>query len=341
MRILIMISKYILISFFVFFLVISCIKEKDPLKPIYNIEYDNSCPEGQSPPQNHEGDEPIPPNQIDKHPSWSPDGNWIAYIHRNEELPPPSLFELRLINPETLQKNVILVGLSQVTWFPSSDSLVIVKGGDLYIIGLDGNIKRKLTNGGLNYYPDITPDGQWLAWDVDYWDIWIMNLETGQNWTIQKGSSVTGKSAWRAPSWSPDGSKLVHIRYGHYLPYGYETIYIMNSDGTDGERLTYYAREHLNPCWSLAGDMIAFVSRGCEWLRDIFIYDLTTNEIERLTFEGGDEPSWSPDGNYIVYSKKNWENYDPEKGSRTGFLHIINIHTKEDRQITFDEISEN
>ncbi|MCB7129696.1 MAG: TolB family protein [Candidatus Brocadiales bacterium] len=313
---------------FVLFIIISfCDKN-----PVDNSE--TKCPDEGPPTDPIE--EPQPAFQLDLHPAWSPDGQWIAYTHFNSDSLPAKAYEFRLIDPESLEKRLVRYGISQsMDWFPSSDSLIVTSGDQLYILGLDGLFRRQLTTSGMNYFPDISHDGRWLAWDVNYWDIWLMNLETGETWPIQKDSKENG-GAWRQPSWSPDDSFLVHIRYGDYAPQeGHETIYIMTRDGKTVKRLTFEAKEYLYPLWSPDGRRIAFASRECEWLRDVFIYDLETDEIKRVTFEGAEGFSWSPDGRNLVYSKYNaWVN-----SKRSGLLYILDVQTLEERQISFDEVA--
>jgi TolB protein len=59
-----------------------------------------------------------------------------------------------------------------------------------------------------------------------------------------------------------------------------------------------------SPCWSPRGDKIVFSQRQGRDNYDIYIYDLATTRVARLTQGQGtnENPVWSPDGRFIVFS---------------------------------------
>ena len=74
--------------------------------------------------------------------------------------------------------------------------------------------------------------------------------------------------------------------------------------------------------WSLAGDRIAYVSRG-EGRFDIYTRDLTNSKVQRLTQGSGknENPRWSPDGRHIVFAS-----------NRTRIYRIYTMDTDGNRQ---------
>jgi len=54
---------------------------------------------------------------------------------------------------------------------------------------------------------------------------------------------------------------------------------------------------YVYPRLSADGERVAF------YMIDVWVYEGRRDTMTRLTFEGGIEPTWSPDGRYIVYSK--------------------------------------
>jgi len=78
----------------------------------------------------------------------------------------------------------------------------------------------------------------------------------------------------------------------------------MNSDGTDQKRVTFQGTYNQTPQWSPQGDRILFTARDERNKFDLFYIDLSNeNQIVRLTQGKGhnEEPSYSPDGEFIVF----------------------------------------
>ncbi len=59
-----------------------------------------------------------------------------------------------------------------------------------------------------------------------------------------------------------------------------------------------------SPAWSPRGDRIVFSMREGRGGYDLYVFELATSRITRLTQEEGtnENPSWSPDGRFIVFS---------------------------------------
>ena len=81
------------------------------------------------------------------------------------------------------------------------------------------------------HHPDISPDGEFIAFTAsfNFGNIWVQEISTGKTWSVTKRDST---SAWGdvCPRWSPDGSKLFFTsdRGGKEVH-----VFIVNSDGSN------------------------------------------------------------------------------------------------------------
>ena len=101
-----------------------------------------------------------------------------------------------------------------------------------------------------------------------------------------------------APSWSPDGSRIVF----HSNRDGNGEIYVMNADGAEIRRLTHHEASDGDPSWSPDGTKILFDSdRGGTF--DIWVMNADASDPRQLTEGPGRDlaPAWSPDGERIAF----------------------------------------
>jgi Tol biopolymer transport system component len=108
--------------------------------------------------------------------------------------------------------------------------------------------------------------------------------------------SQHGTGEWRQPDWSPDGSKIVHLRY---IGVGTEEVFVMDTLGSNAERLTFNSVVDRDPKWSPDGAEIAWTQT--EGLR-VEIRLMDTNGSNQRRLATGFQPSWSPDSRQIVFS---------------------------------------
>ncbi|PKL53149.1 MAG: hypothetical protein CVV36_08645 [Candidatus Methanoperedenaceae archaeon HGW-Methanoperedenaceae-1] len=254
-------------------------------------------------------------------PSWSPDGSKIVYnyilgsnyslwiMNANGSNPVP-LTRADINNP--VHRTSAYWVDSEPRWSSDGSKIVFQRtyyydGGGymgffVYIINTDGPNQRMLISG---YNPSISPDVKYIAFDAGSAggifataeqgsNIFVMNVD-GTNikrLTDDKGNEV-------APSWSPDGKKLVFTKDG--------TIYIMNADGSNK---TSTGQGGHNARWSPDGKRIAFVSERAGdmmWsmkLFYIYVMDIDGSNVTKLTLGEnrwdwiGD---WSPNGTMIIF----------------------------------------
>ncbi|MBN1407875.1 MAG: PD40 domain-containing protein [Calditrichaceae bacterium] len=101
------------------------------------------------------------------------------------------------------------------------------------------------------------------------------------------------------PSWSPDGSKVVFVHAqvdtisGNLYSTGYQ-IWMMDANGSNWVKLSSVGANNTHPRWSPDGAKIVYHSD-----EGICVVD-TDGNYQNLGVYGGN-PSWSPDGTKIVY----------------------------------------
>jgi TolB protein len=99
-----------------------------------------------------------------------------------------------------------------------------------------------------------------------------------------------------SPAWSPDGQRIAFCSNRSGGP----QIYVVNIDGGNARRLTFKGNYNTSPAWSPKGDQIAYTSRA----GDFHIMTIGANGEGAQEVAPGEDPTWSPDGRYLVFSSR-------------------------------------
>lgn len=201
---------------------------------------------------------------------------------------------------------------------------------EIYICDYDGANQRRFTvNRNLNINPAWSPDGRSLAYSSyirGVPDIFIANIYQG---TTPENPLKGGKREENfLPAFSPDGTKIAFQSNRD----GNAEIYVMNRDGSGIRRITNHPMNDATPTWSPSGNQIAFTSDR-SGSPQIYIVDADGLNLRPLTVgleSYCDRPTWSPPPfNEIAYSART--------SASTFDIKIIDVATRERRQITFGE----
>ncbi len=170
----------------------------------------------------------------------------------------------------------------------------------IHVMNSDGSNRTRLTEGqeGFLSAPSWSPDGSRIAFVSDRDgspDIWVMDSDGSNLMNLTRHEAKD-----HSPAWSPDGEWIAFASVRDSL---YWELYIMRSDGSDVQRLTWWEdASDLSPSWSPDGTRLAFASkRDGDW--EIYTMDRDGGNLQRLTNHPSDDtnPAWSPDGSRIAF----------------------------------------
>ena len=210
-------------------------------------------------------------------------------------------------------------------WSPQGDKIVYTSYREgspmMYLRDMkSGKDQRISSRKGLNIGAAWSPDGQRLAVTLSYKDnpdIYLVDLKGKiiKQLTNHWGIDVS-------PSFSPDGNKIAYVSNRSGNP----QIYIKDLQNGRGERVTYEGKYNTSPDWS-SRNRIVFAGMH-DGLCDIFSMEADGRDLRQLTEESGfnEDPCWSPDGRYIVFSSNRDGGYH---------LYLMNANGQNQRRITF------
>ncbi len=145
------------------------------------------------------------------------------------------------------------------------------------------------------FAPRWSPDGRWIlysmavAGNTDIYRVGAGGGGSPQRLTDTPGIDVGG-------SYSPDGSRVVFESDRS----GSQQVYVMNADGSDQRRISFFGGRAATPEWSPRGDQIAFTHIAGD-LR-IAVMSPGGGGMRHLTNSWQDEaPTWAPNGRIVQF----------------------------------------
>lgn len=173
---------------------------------------------------------------------------------------------------------------------------------NLYITDLRQNKTTKAISRrkGMNLAPSWAPDGETCVVTLSISgspDLYLMDRDGA---IIEQLTSKSGINV--SPTFSPDGRYIAFVSDRSGRP----QVYLMDMDTGQQRRLTYEGSENAEPDWSPTENKITYSS-----LRDgvyqIFTLDPFSKEAPFQVTNGlsrHESPVWSPDGNQIIFTKR-------------------------------------
>lgn len=203
------------------------------------------------------------------HPSFSPDGNEIAFDYAEERSGHPDIY-VKVLGDEKMFRLTTQPGYSSCpSWAPDGQSIA------------------------YTHYDEPTPGSPERV-------IMLMTSLGGSKRIIRRLSAANGPCR---VSWSPDGKQLAYADQ----PYGESVgILLISASGSQSRRLTTAPGKmlDLSPAFSPDGQQIAFMRIGTMPAADIYTVSLSGGEPKRLTFlnRSMGHPVWTPDGRRILFT---------------------------------------
>jgi Tol biopolymer transport system component len=238
----------------------------------------------------------VPPAQPeDRTPSWSPDGQWIAYTHINP-VPRDTTYPtgLYLIDTDGQNRRLLLTGpVFNPDWSPDGKKIAF-NSGNIFMLNIMNNSLFQITTHGSAFFASWSPDGKKIAYDAtslgDKNGIWIVSVDT----TFRKRLGLG-----RDPDWSPQGDRLVYEGPPNTTK-SESQIWVADTSGLNLQQLTSNAFiANRNPNWSPDGLAIAW---AVSYSGKSEIWLMNSDGSNQHKIADGLEPSWSPDSQQLVFS---------------------------------------
>lgn len=206
---------------------------------------------------------------LDSDPSWSPDGDFIAYASDR--------------------------GGTMDLWLKEVDS------------SPQSGMRRLTANPGAEIAPAFSPDGRTIAYLDERSNLWVMVAQGGsmpRQVTRRKRRGRVG-----LPSWSSDGRHItmaVHEFVSSRFREGANRIVVVEVESGEERVLDVPAKSLGNrdgdgPVWSPDGRMMAYAMDGGLWVLPVTPSGEPNGTARQVVDEAVDFPSWFPNSNELLY----------------------------------------
>ncbi len=218
-----------------------------------------------------------------------------------------------------------------VDWSPTGDAIAYMSyftgNPGIHLVELASGRKIPLVQDGiLNLSPSFSPDGQEVVFarageDANI-DLYLCSRNCQTPRRLTQAQSIDTN-----PSFSPSGKQIAFTSDRSGKP----NIYVMNRDGSDVQRLSFEGDYNDGAAWRPDGSQIAYASRKQQQdnrfqLLVTSLVDLTTKVLAAGP-DSYEEPSYSPDGQYIAFTLKR---------GKESQIYVMDVQSGQLRQLTHE-----
>jgi Tol biopolymer transport system component len=234
----------------------------------------------------------------ESHPVWSPDGKQLAFLSTQNQEQHLAVMNADGSNQRLLAKNIRAKDVAPAWAFDSqmiAFACIVEQRTTLCLASVTGDWMQIMPGnwGSLGSIQWAPADPIILFHAMSGTTRDVFTYTTYSN-TIRNLTHRTSQDY--APAWSPDGRKIAFVSNRNQQV----GIYTMNIDGTS-QRLLLYTNIYDYPAWSPDGNQIAFSQ--AEGKNHLCIFN-TQENILHCTDNDGSRPTWSPDGQFLVYESR-------------------------------------
>jgi TolB protein len=200
-------------------------------------------------------------------PSWSPDGRRLAFTSdrtgHNEiyvmNADGSGVRQLTHDNSDDIHPSWSRDGKMVIfcSAFPNPEQSKAVEGEryEIFEVALDTGKIRQITDfGGVNTFPDYSPDGRLIAFrkllPEKNSEVWVMDSDGKNPRNLTNNPAFDG---W--PAWAPDGERIL---FGSNRGGADYNIFVMRSDGSNVQQLTTLHGRCTSPKWFPDGSKVTF-----------------------------------------------------------------------------------
>jgi TolB protein len=246
------------------------------------------------------------PNRYDWKPSWSPNGDQIAYESIHD--PGREILIFDIASGLTRPFPTRLRSEMSPVWSPDGQYIVVALSnpkslGDFFVVHLESKVIGGILVSSASL-PAWSPDAQYLAF-ADYTDdigeVMLLNLKSGE--TLNLSNSLEGMDY--DPVWSPDGQQIAFTSTRDAIA----QIYIVDVKTGSLRNLTNdVTRRYSGASWSPDGKHVATTANTHELqIFDVAEYTSQIFDLQpQLPYLSLRTFAWNPDGQHLALGAESY-----------------------------------